>query len=229
MSSESSSKGTGSFCSSRTTSGKAGGIRLIDTDCLSGCISLYSLYLSLARELGVIDEPIIQHHEMSLLNPSTLNTIRVVAVCLNGSVEILGAAVRIGRDGGVIDNYSAGGIVCAVDVRNGRIISDGEDMYAVRYERHPDTGTWLAGFQVPNWDKVLSLVNEVAIISPVKYVGWDIAVREDDCVLVEGNYNPGVCAVQVAGAGGKKAVYEKALAKFMEGPDGDDLQMEGKK
>lgn len=188
------------------------GVRMIDT--VTSEKPIYELYLELIRERGILDELIVQHHQMNELNPSSLNTIRVVSFFVNGEVELLGAAVRIGRKGNIVDNYDANGIACSVDLYTGKILCPGEDKFAKRYETHPDSGVKLIGFQVPNWDKVISLVHEAARISPVHYVGWDIAVRENDCILVEGNYDPHLNSIQIAGGGGKRAICERLAASY---------------
>lgn len=189
------------------------GIRKID---INDYKSLDALYDELKQEKGVLDEFIIQHIEMKKLNPETLNSIRVFSIRINDEIRIFAAALRMGRKNAIVDNYSAGGVVGSINVDTGTIIDLGEDMYGNRYEKHPDTGVNLVGFKIPNWDKVIELVTECAEISPINYVGWDVAIKENDCLLIEGNFNPMVNVVQIAGGGGKKKLYQKLLQEFKE-------------
>ena len=60
------------------------------------------------------------------------------------------------------------------------------------YTGHPQTGTPIVGFSVPHWDQVFRIALEASEVVPeVGYVGWDIAIREGDVVLIEGNSYPG--------------------------------------
>lgn len=187
------------------------GIRKID---ISNYDNLHILYDELKREAGVLDEIIVQHSEMCQLNPDTLNSIRIFSIKINNEVRILAAALRIGRKNVVVDNYSAGGIVCSIDINTGKTIDLGEDMFGKRYEKHPDSNLELVDFKIPNWDKAIELVTEAAMISPINYVGWDIAILENGCLLIEGNFNPMLNVVQIAGGGGKKKAFEKVLQEY---------------
>lgn len=181
--------------------------------------SVHELYEELRQQKGVLDEFVVQHPDMESLHPGTLNTVRVFSFLLDGELDIIGVTLRIARDGAVVDNYSAGGVACYVDAATGRVLDRGEDMLGNRYEFHPDSGTRLVDFQVPLWDKVLEFVDVVARKSPIRYAGWDIAIRENDCVLIEGNYNPMVNLCQIAGAEGKKALFEELLARYQASDD----------
>ena len=189
------------------------GIRKID---VNNYADLHTLYDELKCEVGVLDEIIVQHSEMCKLNPDTLNSIRIFSIRINNEIRILAAALRIGRKNVVIDNYSAGGIVCSIDINTGKTIDLGEDMFGKRYEKHPDSNVELVGFKIPNWDKAIELVTEAAMISPINYVGWDIAILENGCLLIEGNFNPMLNVVQIAGGGGKKKAFEKILQEYKE-------------
>lgn len=177
------------------------GIRLIN---LADWPDREALYKTLAGTNAVLDELLIQHEAMENLFSGSLNTVRVFSIVLGGEVNIIAAALRMGRTGSIVDNYSAGGVVCSLDLETGKVLDRGEDMYGNRYDAHPDSGTELVGYSLPNWDKVIALVKQAAQISSIRYVGWDIAIRQDDCVLVEANYNPMVNVVQIAGASGKE-------------------------
>ena len=61
---------------------------------------------------------------------------------------------------------------------------------------------------------MLQFVEECAKSYELKYVAWDIAVREEDCVLIEANPNGMTDVIQVAGASGRKKQYDELLALF---------------
>lgn len=86
-------------------------------------------------------------------------------------------------------------------------------MYGKRYAYHPYTNEQIVGFKIPNWEAVIATVIEAAKEAPIAYIGWDVAIRDIDCVIIEANYRPMVNVVQIAGGGGKKryliVIYEK--------------------
>jgi hypothetical protein len=60
-------------------------------------------------------------------------------------------------------------------------------------EKNPDTGVKFTGFRLPLWDEVLSLSEEAAFkFLPLRTVGWDIGITENDVKLIEANPYYGV-------------------------------------
>ncbi|NLF02411.1 MAG: hypothetical protein GX601_15685 [Anaerolineales bacterium] len=148
------------------------------------------MYLKRHR-LGLLEEPIRQHDALSALCPSSVNTVRITTLCLDGSVEILSAVLRIGS-GAFVDNLGAGGIAAPVDETCGTVIGPAvaKDVREDRHVRHPLTGAAILGFSIPFWPQVLRLVTDAARIVPdVHTVGWDVAVGANGPLLVEGNDN----------------------------------------
>ncbi|MDO4470453.1 MAG: sugar-transfer associated ATP-grasp domain-containing protein [Bacillota bacterium] len=177
--------------------------------------NIESLYAKFKEEPSVLDELVIQHSLLSKLNPSSVNTIRIFTLVLeSGECEIIGAALRMGKGNTIIDNYSAGGLVASIDIDTGIIVDAAEDAAGRRYPMHPVSKIKIKGFEIPNWSKILEFVKECAINYSLKYVAWDIAVCENECVLIEANPNGMANTIQIAGAGGKKAQFEKLKRKL---------------
>ena len=83
------------------------------------------------------------------------------------------------------------------------------------YERHPYSGKTFKGFQIPHWDEVLH-VAESALknVDSVNYAGWDLAIRENDVVIIEGNSSPsfgGLQATALLRGLHLKPIYERYL------------------
>lgn len=137
---------------------------------------------------GIIaEELIVQCAELSSLYPLSVNTIRLTTFLQKDGVKIVRPFMRIGRGGKVVDNGGQGGLICALDLGTGKIIAVRDEM-GVSYEKHPDTGHELIGFQVPRWDESLSLAKELSQVLPgCPFVGWDLALTNDGWVVVEGN------------------------------------------
>ena len=134
----------------------------------------------------VMEELIPQNEKMSCFHPQSVNTVRIRSFRFDDRVEILPSNMRLGRGDSYVDNTGQGGISVALD-EGGRVIvaCDEAGQY---FEKHPDTGIPILKFQIPYWDKLISLVKEMSMVLPsVRYVGWDLALTDSGWVLVEGN------------------------------------------
>ena len=79
----------------------------------------------------------------------------------------------------------------------GGVFTPGTDDTGRCFERHPDTGVMIRGFQIPNWVELLHFTEEAAMHYPMKYVGWDIALTPEGPALIEGNVHwPGGNIIQ---------------------------------
>lgn len=171
------------------------------------------------NKLELLEEPIKQHEDMNKLNPSSVNTTRMVTVMNeNGDVTILATFSRIGN-GKIVDNFNSGGMTAKVDRDTGVIIEEAVNKLGEVYEKHPISQTTIKGFQIPCWKEAREMVIEAAKLSPyVRYVGWDVAMTVDGPTLVEGNQFPGHDIYQVAekmekGQLGVLPEFEKAIRK----------------
>lgn len=147
----------------------------------------------MAEKAYLVEDVVVQCDAMASLCPSSVNTVRLVTILNGDEVSIVAGCVRMGRDGAVVDNFNHGGIAAAVDTNRGVLCSDGYDKYRAVYPVHPETGTAIKGFVIPQWEAVKALVTAGAREVPeVRYVGWDVAVsRDDGPVFIEGNAFPG--------------------------------------
>lgn len=174
------------------------------------------LYKRFVKEENVLDEIIEQHQSLKELCPASVNTIRIFTLKIKEKCIFIGAALRMGNGTQIIDNYSAGGIVGALDLETGKVIADGENAYGKRFTYHPYSHIKLTGFQVPNWQEVKEFVKECALEYELNYVAWDIAVRDNDCILIEANPSGMTNVIQIAGAGGRKKQYQRLKKIFLQ-------------
>lgn len=189
--------------------GAAGkGIKKIKVKAYKAIDKLYSYLRN--NDLDLIEECIEQHEEMNRMNPSSVNTIRIITVRNQGKTDVIGAVLRIGVDS-PIDNFSAGGIAAPVDIESG-IVYD----YAVSkegslvYKYHPKTKCAIKGFQIPYWNDAIEMVMEASNIIPeVKTVGWDVAITKTGPELVEGNDNWNKNVFQLSHREGKQYLLDR--------------------
>ena len=135
-----------------------------------------------------IQERIRQHAKMSELNPSSVNTIRIVTFRSGMEILLISVVVRIGRKGAVIDNQCAGGISAVID-ENGKLGKYGFGGFDDDNILKTDTGVTLEGFEIPSFDKALETVKKLHFQLPFfDLIGWDIAIAEDgEPILIEWN------------------------------------------
>ena len=139
----------------------------------------------------LIQKVICQHKDMSALNPSSINTIRVVTYRSGMSINVIYTVIRIGRSGMNIDNESAGGI-SAVIRKDGTIGKYAYGAPGVDKIEFTDSGVRLEGYRVPSFDKAIELVKFSHMQLPYfNLIGWDIAIEEDGSpIMIELNLNP---------------------------------------
>lgn len=160
----------------------------------------------------ILEGFIRQHPAMAAPNPSSVNTIRFMTVCLGGEVMPVGACMRCGGKDAVVDNFHKGGLTYPVDVDCGVVTGMGQDLMG-RYGvlRHPSTGFVMPGFQVPHWDQVKQAVTQAALMLPqVGVIGWDVAVTEEGVEFIEGNNTTDPIVVQLDGRGRYRQVRDFA-------------------
>ena len=158
---------------------------------------LRALYDELmARPQFLAEEFVKQHPKMNEVYDGSVNTIRMVNLMLDGEVLALSSFVRFGN-GGVIDGLAGGGMIAAVDVNTGIVMTPALNGKGEVVERHPISGIPYVGFQIPRWDEVRSITERAMKRKKnLNYVGWDIAICEDKVVIIEGNATPDLGAYQ---------------------------------
>ena len=140
-----------------------------------------------------IQERLKQHERMNALNPTSVNTLRILTYRSDMEVLLIYSVVRIGRKGQVIDNQSAGGMstIIGEDGKLGKYAFGG---YLEDQIEKTDVGTVLDGFKIPSYFKAIEMVKQLHYQLPYfKLIGWDIAIDEEgDPVIIEWNTEPGL-------------------------------------
>ena len=160
------------------------GVQIVD---LSECNNesemleqLFAQYCEGSKDGFIAEELIVQVPELAQLHPSSVNSVRIATIRYNEGAEVLAAFLRTGRGTSVVDNAGAGGIICTLDIKTGRVIA-AADEYGNSY-------TQLVEFEVPQWEEAKSLARELAlVVDGNRYAGWDLALTENGWVMVEGN------------------------------------------
>lgn len=166
------------------------GITMRDTATITDAAALRDELVASGETL--VEEVLVQHPELSRLYPGSVNSLRMVTYLdPDGEVHLLAAVLKVGN-GGVIDNFSNGGMYTMLD-EQGRALHAAADEEGRPYETHPITGVEITGYQVPLYPEILELVDRLARRVPeLPYIGWDVAITPERPVVIEGNHNTGV-------------------------------------
>lgn len=136
----------------------------------------------------VLEEVVQQTPDIARINPSSVNTVRVMTVRTKEGVVLPYGFFKAGRSGSFVDNGGSGGLFCGIDIETGVVTTDGVDEVGFRYSKHPDSQVEIIGFQLPEWHQARTLCIEMAEgIPEARWIGWDIAHTAQGWVVIEGN------------------------------------------
>ena len=141
------------------------------------------------KEDIVVQEPLIQSTNLGMINPSSVNTIRVLSLLRkDGSVKICSMILRMGLGDSKVDNASSGGITIGIQ-KNGQLKSKAFSVNGISYVSHPTTGVVFNNIVIPNIESVIELVRELTPRFPhFRLISWDIALDQTNTpVLIEAN------------------------------------------
>jgi len=144
------------------------------------------------NESCVIEEAITQHSGISDIYSSSVNSIRFITVLTRAKmVHEIGAMMKFGIGGSMIDNRSRGGIAVRIDLEGGVLSGNGISMSGEIFESHPDSGIRFDGTCLPCWQEIREVAKETQRkFTFQKLLGQDIALTPDGPVIMELNSHP---------------------------------------
>ena len=141
----------------------------------------------------VIQEKVSQHSILSKINPSAVNTVRIMTwIDREGKISVLSKVLRVGIGDAYVDNASSGGIVVGIDQEN-RLKEFAFRTSGKRYETHPTTAVEFKGIAIPGIDKAEEMTVNLAPVFPHhRLISWDICIDENELpILIELNMHHG--------------------------------------
>ena len=138
----------------------------------------------------IVQEVLEQHEVLANLNPTSLNTLRVISFFFENETHILSAQLRIGGEGARLDNYSSSGFACNINP-DGRL--NERAIHKTGWVSTHPRGFKFRDIVVPGYDKVVKIIKEEAAKLPyTNIIGWDFAIGKDgEPVFIEMNVFPG--------------------------------------
>lgn len=146
----------------------------------------------------IIQEGLKQRSDIGAINPSSVNTLRIVTQYSGTDYRISAAVLRIGRNGSDIDNATQGGISVNIDTESGIFSKYAFTEHTTEiFEKHPDTNFKFEGSVIDNWGKVKQKILDYAVrATEFPEVAWDIAILEKGIAVIEINLNYGIDHLQ---------------------------------
>ena len=140
----------------------------------------------------IVQEDMRQHPQLAEFHPDSLNTIRIISLLYQGEVHITSTILRMGVDGSRVDNFSAGGIACPIEV-DGRLAPRALSGSSEWLSSHPG-GAAFSGRNIPSYPRILAALRQAHKDVPhLRLIGWDFSVDvTGEPVLVEYNGAPGL-------------------------------------
>jgi len=137
----------------------------------------------------ILQEGLTQRSDINEINPSSVNTLRVVTQKKENKFRISAVVLRIGRNGSFVDNSCQGGISVKVDIESGILNKYGYTEHTnEKFERHPDTQFLFDGNSIKGWHEIKAHILDFANkSSEFPEVGWDIAILENNISVIEIN------------------------------------------
>lgn len=149
------------------------------------------LYDKLKNKKLIAEQCIKQNEKMNKLYDKSVNSLRMFTFYKDGQAHFLQAVLKIGN-GKVVDNFSSGGMYTYIN-EEGYVFVEAIDQADNIFYEHPISKTQIVGFKIPMFEEAVSLVKEAAKVVPeIGYVGWDVAIGENEPIVIEGNCFPGV-------------------------------------
>lgn len=160
----------------------------------------------------VLEELIQQNEALAVLHPESVNGIRATAVRgKDGKIHIFHPWIKVGVGGTFVASAALDGFDAEVDPVTGIVITDGYQENGNAYKIHPNSGITIKGFQIPKWDELVQMVEDLMNEMPeYGYIGWDLVLTPNGWCVMEGNYS-GEFSFQFINGRGYKREFEELI------------------
>jgi len=156
--------------------------------------------LSLDQVRGVVgsqarhvlfQQRIASHPIIAQLGGCSLHTVRIVTFQNQGGFQPLIAALRIGHESLIVDNFAQGGIAAGVDLETGKLVAGAAKATDVPPISITSVGQVddIRTIQIPYWEDVVNTACAIHESLPTYHsLGHDIAIAPDGVVAIEINH-----------------------------------------
>lgn len=163
--------------------------------------SIDELIKSYKRDF-VIQLPLRQHADMAKLNKSSVNTIRMNTVVLDGQAHVMSSFVKVGQAGEFADNNGKDRYFVGISVSDGKLKNYAINHDMMQFNKLP-SGFEFAGQTIPGFEKACEMVCAAHLqLAHFGLAFWDVCIRENgEPCIVEVNLTAPDSAIAQAAAG----------------------------
>jgi len=180
-------------------------------------ISIFSscLFVDDDDEEFILQAKFEQHELLHCINSSSVNTVRIDTLVQGEEIRNNAAVLRMSNGKHAVDNWRYGGIIVPLDLQSGRLGAVGvfeAEHGGGRVREHPLTKFRFEDTVLPYWAEVLDLVRSAAaVLLPLKYLGWDVAIGREGPVILETNHDLDILMMQVGASGLRHTAIGQAV------------------
>lgn len=133
-----------------------------------------------------------QHIILNDLNPSSINTIRIITYIANDEIHHSPLSLRIGRKNSNVDNIHAGGLVIGIK-ENGQLRKYAYELgygdKIKKYEKHPDSRIVFSNIYIPYISEIISKAKLLhGRFLHIGIISWDFTIgKNNEIILIEAN------------------------------------------
>ena len=135
----------------------------------------------------ILQQCIVPHPFMLQFCSTAVSTLRLAVYrsVVDGQSAVTGAVLRVGREGTIVDNTSAGGCYVGISLKSGTLQRSFYDVRGNGRSVWNQVDLTKQTFTVPNWQAILSMAHRVAAKIPDHHLlALDIALNEDGTPMV---------------------------------------------
>ena len=142
----------------------------------------------------ILQKGIVQSQQMMDINPSSVNTLRVVVQKEGDLMKMKTCIIRMGRKGKEVDNSAQGGVSVKVDIMTGQVAPTATAEHGGGIMTcHPDTGKAFGNITIENWQELKNQIESIGTkLVDFKNIALDIAVTDEGAKLLEFNFRYGI-------------------------------------
>ena len=151
----------------------------------------------------ILQEGIKQREDISNINASSVNTLRVITQFDGINFHIPVAVMRIGRNKAFVDNSSQGGISVNINLISGELAEFGYVEHGNEvFDRHPDSNFVFKDFKIKDWDDIKNSIEFYARkVYELSEFAWDISIVDSGISVIEINTYYGIDHLQCCSGG----------------------------
>lgn len=156
----------------------------------------------------LLEEVIVQNKELNKIYDKSVNSLRMFTFFDGENSYLLQSIIKFGNNS-FVDNFSSGGMYAFLN-DFGKVITPAIDQNDNIYISHPYSKELILGFDVPLFNEAKKTVLEASKeLKEIKYIGWDVAIKDNGICIIEGNSYPGVFQIKPSFSNDKIGILPK--------------------